>query len=91
MSHPIDPRHLAEGKRAADQMMEAAFGRSPETTHDRLLKCMSRTEKAEAEVKRLTAELARVTGERDDALTTIRALVGVTPKQTALTEEVKQP
>lgn len=27
MSHPIDPRHLAEGKRVADQMMEAAFGR----------------------------------------------------------------
>lgn len=27
MSHPINPRYLAAGKRDADQMMHAAFGR----------------------------------------------------------------
>lgn len=28
MSHPINPAYLAEGKKIADQLMEAAFGRS---------------------------------------------------------------
>lgn len=36
MSHPINPAYLAAGKQAADQMMDAAFGRTtPPRTPDR--------------------------------------------------------
>jgi hypothetical protein len=38
MSHPITPRFIGAGKQAADQMMQAAFGRgTPKATPDRTI------------------------------------------------------